>query len=94
MSFVIIALSTVATTGIAAHSAFTQSREAKKTRKESKAATDKLKADEEREREQTASRVRRQSTGGGARAPRSTILTSPLGVPGGSPGGGKTLLGQ
>lgn len=94
MSFVVIAAVTVATTGISAYGAYTEAKEAKKKRKEAEAETKRLEAKEKREEEQAAMRVaKRRGVATDKTRPRSTILTSPLGVPGGTQGG-KTLLGQ
>jgi len=50
---------------------------------------------EEAERSRIAGALRQRQKAGGALRGRSTVLTSPLGLPGQTPqGGGKTLLGM
>ena len=50
---------------------------------------------EEAERSRIAGALRQRQQAGGALRGRSTVLTSPLGLPGQTPqGGGKTLLGM
>lgn len=52
-----------------------------------------LQAKTDREREQTAMRMRKRGTAGEITG-QSTILTSPLGVPGGAAGAAKSALGE
>ena len=67
---------------------------AEKAAKVEALAQKKLMEEEARNKKQAAMRIRRGQGAGDSGKTRSTILTSPLGVIGGTNTGGKTLLGQ